>query len=220
LKLNPGEIDMIQTIALIMGYVASVLLAISLLVNNDLKFRWLNTWGCIAFIVYGIMISAFPIILTNSILLIINGYNLVKIYHRNENFDLLEFGKGDQMIQKFLAFYQKDIRNYFPDFDLREDANNSNFVVLRDLVIANIFVATVMDDGTALVKINYTVPKYRDYKVGKFLFQKEKQFLLSKGIRRLVYTQVFNKQHESYLIKVGFTKQLINEQPYYYMDIA
>lgn len=210
---------MTGTIVLLVGYAASVLLAISLLVNNDLKFRWLNTWGCIAFIVYGLMIQAFPIILTNSILLLINAVHLVKIYRKNENFDLLEFGRDDKLIQKFLSFHREDINSYFPDFDQAETGNNISFVVLRDLVIANIFVASVMEDGTALVKINYTVPKYRDYKIGKFLFQKEKQFLLSHGIQRLVYTRVFNMNHEAYLVKMGFEKELMNEQLYYYKDI-
>ena len=169
---------MTETIILIVGYAASVLLAISLLVNNDLKFRWLNTWGCVAFIVYGILINAFPIIVTNSILLLINGFHLIKIYRRNENFDLVEFSKDDHLIHKFLSFYQKDIKTYFPEYkddaDTNGPANTISFVVLRDMVIANIFVAAVLGDGTALIKINYTVPKYRDYKIGKFLFQKEK----------------------------------------------
>lgn len=210
---------MTETIALIVGYAASVLLAISLLVNNDLKFRWLNTWGCLAFIIYGTLIFAFPIILTNSILLLINGFHLIKIYRRNENFDLMEFNQENKLIHKFLSFYQKDINNYFPEFVPRETANNINFVVLRDMVIANIFVAAVLEDGTALIKLNYTVPKYRDYKIGKFLFQKEKQFLLSHGIQRLVYTHVFNKKHESYLIKMGFVKEMLNNQLYYYKNI-
>ena len=55
------------------GYLASILLAISLMVNNDLKFRWLNTFGCLSFILYGIFIQAMPVILTNSLLLLING---------------------------------------------------------------------------------------------------------------------------------------------------
>ena len=212
---------MTETIVLIVGYAASVLLAISLLVNNDLKFRWLNTWGCVAFILYGILINAFPIIVTNSILLLINGFHLIKIYRRNENFDLVEFSKDDKLIHKFLSFYQKDIKTYFPEYSPGTDdpANTISFVVLRDMVIANIFVAAVLGDGTAMIKINYTVPKYRDYKIGKFLFQKEKQLLVSRGIKRLVYPHVFNKQHEAYLVKMGFEKELLDEQLYYHKSI-
>ena len=212
---------MTETIVLIVGYAASVLLAISLLVNNDLKFRWLNTWGCVAFILYGILINAFPIIVTNSILLLINGFHLIKIYRRNENFDLVEFSKDDKLIHKFLSFYQKDIKTYFPEYSPGTDdpANTISFVVLRDMVIANIFVAAVLGDGTAMIKINYTVPKYRDYKIGKFLFQKEKQLLVSRGIKRLIYPHVFNKQHEAYLVKMGFEKELLDEQLYYHKSI-
>ena len=175
--------------------------------------------GCLAFITYGLLIHAFPIIVTNVILLLINGFYLFKIYRKNEDFDILEFSQDDQLIIKFLHFYQKDIRAYFPAYETGDTSNDINFVVLRDMVIANIFVATIMNDGTALVKLNYTIPKYRDYKIGKFLFHKEKQFLLSHGIQRLVYTQVFNKKHESYLIRVGFEKELLNEQVYYYKNI-
>jgi hypothetical protein len=210
---------MTETIALIVGYIASVFLGISLLVNNDLKFRWLSALGCIAFIIYGLLINAFPVVLTNTILLLINVYQLIKIYSRNENFDLLEFKMHDKFIEKFLLFYKKDINDYFPDYDEDEPSNNISFAVLRDMVIANIFVANVMDDGTAVIKLNYTIPKYRDYKIGKFLFQKEKQFLLSHGIRRLVYTHVFNKKHETYLIKMGFEKELLNGQVYFHKSI-
>jgi len=211
---------MTETIASLVGYAASLLLAISLLVNNDLKFRWLNTWGCLAFIIYGFLIHAAPIILTNTILLLINAFYLVKIYRTNENFDLLAFKPGDELISKFLSFYQADIRDYFPEYDAGDGRDAISFVVLRDLVIANIFSATLLDDGTALVKINYTIPKYRDYKIGKFLFQKEKQFLLSHGIKRLVYTSVFNKKHETYLIKMGFEKEVVNEQVFYHRNIS
>ena len=171
---------MTAIIVLIVGYTASLLLAISLLVNNDLKFRWLNTLGCIAFIGYGILIHAFPIILTNSILLLINLFYLIKIYRTHEDFELIEFKGEEKLVHKFLSFHQSDIQAYFPEYRQEETGNNINFVVLRDLVIANMFVAELTEDGTAIVKINYTVPRYRDYKVGKFIFDRENKYLVSK----------------------------------------
>ncbi|MFT3911564.1 MAG: YgjV family protein [Ferruginibacter sp.] len=193
-------------IQLILGYIASILLAISLIVNNDLKFRWLNTLGCLAFIIYGILISALPVILTNSLLLLINGFYLVKIYRTKENFDLLEFEPGVTLVNRFLSFYKEDIKNYFPGFQEIVPANNIRFVVLRDIVIANIFAATLQDDGTAEVNLNYTVAKYRDYKVGKFIFDKEKTYLISKGVKQLKYSQAINKKHQQFLTVMGFKK--------------
>jgi uncharacterized protein with PQ loop repeat len=190
----------------VIGYLASILLAISLLVTNDLKFRWLNTWGCVFFIVYGILINALPIILTNSILFLINLFYLIKIYNAKEDFELIEFKGGEKLVYKFLSFYKEDIAKYFPMYIHDENENKLKFVVLRDLVIANIFIAGLDNNGNAFVELNYTVPKYRDYKVGEFIFNSEQKFLISKGVRSIVYKEVPNKQHERFLKVMGFKK--------------
>lgn len=188
------------------GYLASVLLAISLVVNNDLKFRWVNASGCLSFVIYGILINAYPIILTNVFLFGINIYYLVKIYRTHEDFDLIEFKGNEKLVHKFLEFYQKDISSYFPHYQHEKKEENIRFVVLRDLVIANIFIAELQQDGTALVKLNYTVPRYRDYEVGRFIFRKENTFLVSKGVKRLLYDEVAHKGHQKFLKVMGFQK--------------
>ena len=133
------------------GYIAFIFLAISLLVNNDIKFRWINSMGGLCFVVYGIMINAFPIILTNAVLFSINIFFLVRIYRRQEKFDLVEFSKDAVLVPKFLSFYQKDIQAYFPDFVLEDKPGDIKFVVLRDIVVANIFIAAVDENGNAFV---------------------------------------------------------------------
>ena len=161
----------------------------------------------ISFILYGILIHAFPIVLTNAVLLIINIYFLIKIYRRQEKFDLVEFTKDAALIPEFMSFYKKDINLYFPGFIMEDKEEEIKFVVLRDIVIANIFVAAVDDKGNAFVKINYTVPKYRDYKVGRFLFDEGKTFLQSKGIKKLIYKEVSNGNHEKFIKAMGFKKE-------------
>lgn len=188
------------------GYFASLLLGLSLLVTNDLKFRWLNTAGCLSFIVYGVFLEAVPLVLTNTVLLLINLYGLYKIYRKTEDFDLLEFSTDAALIKKFLSFYAKDVNAYFPHFKMEEAADAIRFVVLRDVVLANVFVALPGAGGTAEVLLNYTVPRYRDYKVGRFIFEKEKAYLLAKGIRKLVYRNVANKSHLHFLTEMGFAK--------------
>jgi len=203
---------MLHQLAPWFGYLASLLLAIGLIINNDLKFRWLNTGGNIAFIIYGILLHAMPIVLTNSILLAINLFFLYRIYNRKELFELLEFNSGGILIDRFLSFYKTDIENYFPGFIKEQIEGNINFVVLRNLVIANIFSARLSTDGNAEVVINYTVSKYRDFKVGRFIFEQEKEFLQLKGIKKLVYTRVENKQHKQFLSSMGFKEEIIAGQ--------
>ncbi len=96
------------------GYLASLCLILALVINNDLKFRWFNTIGNLAFIIYAILLAAIPVMITNLILLGINLFYLVKIYRKKENFDLLEFNGDEKLAQKFMEFYKKDIAIYFP----------------------------------------------------------------------------------------------------------
>lgn len=199
-----------DVIILSIGYVAAIFLAISLFINQSLRFRWMNVCGNTSFIVYGILLSAFPIILTNTILLVINAYKIYKIHRLKEVFEFMEFKKGNDFVLRFLKFYQNDIMSYFPTFVFDYDEGKICFLVLRDLVIANIFIAKINPDGSITVEINYTVPKYRDYKVGKFIFEKRKHFLKSKGINKIVYDSVYSPQHEQFLKRVGFLGSTIN----------
>jgi len=200
---------MLVSIAPYFGYLASLCLIIALLVNSDLKFRWFNTMGNISFIVYALMLVALPVLLTNVILLCINIYALVKIYGKKEQFDMMEFEPHEKLAEKFIAFYQKDIAAYFPRFATEQLQGHLNFIVTRDLVIANMFSAEVLQNGDALVQLNYTTPKFRDFKVGSFIFEKEREYLLAKGITRIVYQQVEHKGHLKFLEVSGFKKEMI-----------
>jgi hypothetical protein len=204
---------MFQTIAPYFGYFASLCLILALIINNDLKFRWFNTFGNIAFIIYAIALGTIPVLITNLILLCINIFYLVKIYRKTENFDLLEFKGDEKLAQKFMEYYKKDMILFFPRFNKEHLQQNLNFVVTRDLVIANMFSAKVSPNGDAYVNLNYTLQKFRDYKVGSFIFEKEKDFLLAKGIKRIVYRQIDNKNHLNFLKVMGFkATSMQNEQ--------
>jgi hypothetical protein len=205
---------MTQTIAQILGYFATLLLAVSLMVNNELRFRWLNTLGCVCFIIYGAVIGALPVMLTNMLLLLINVWYLVKIYRTNEQFEIITFLPGEKIAERFLDFYEKDIHRYFPNYRSSLQENDIRMLVLRDMVITNVFICSLQADGTAYVKINYTIAKYRDYKVGKYLFIKENSMLREKGVKQVCYEKVSNPSHAKFLIRMGFTRS-DDEMSYY-----
>ncbi len=192
------------------GYVASAFLALSLVVTNSFKFRFFNTLGCLIFIIYGAFINAFPVILANSILLVINAYQLWKLTKIEEQFLFVPILPENRIVQKFLNYYSTDIKNYFPDFYFNSvKPNQISYVVLRDIAIANIFVAEVQENGNAIMKVNYTVPQYRDFKVTKFIIEREFSTLQKQGIKKLVYELVFNPSHLKFLKVIGFSKEII-----------
>jgi len=65
------------------GYLAMVLVASAFTMKNMFMLRFLNTAGALVFIAYGILIDmAWPVILTNSFILIFNLYYL--LYKKSE----------------------------------------------------------------------------------------------------------------------------------------
>lgn len=64
----------------ILGYIASVMVAISLMMKDIILLRWLNFVGCALFATYGWMIEAWPVAGMNAFVACINIYHLVKIY--------------------------------------------------------------------------------------------------------------------------------------------
>ncbi len=62
------------------GYIASVLVAVSLMMTDIKKLRWWNTAGCATFSAYGFAISAYPVALLNGFIVLVNIYYLWRIY--------------------------------------------------------------------------------------------------------------------------------------------
>ena len=67
----------------ILGYLASVMVAISLMMKDIVKLRILNFVGCALFSAYGVAIEAWPVAGMNAFIACINVYYLVKMYRES-----------------------------------------------------------------------------------------------------------------------------------------
>lgn len=67
-----NEINWIEVI----GYVGSVIIAISLTMNSIVKLRVVNMIGALLFGTYGIMIDSIPVVLVNYFIVVTNIYYL------------------------------------------------------------------------------------------------------------------------------------------------
>jgi len=59
------------------GYLAMTVLLISFMMKNVIKLRIINSVGCLFFVIYGVMISQYPIVVTNLAIILINLYYLL-----------------------------------------------------------------------------------------------------------------------------------------------
>ena len=58
------------------GYLAMTVLLISFMMKNVTKLRVINSVGCMFFVIYGSLISQYPIVITNAAINLINFYYL------------------------------------------------------------------------------------------------------------------------------------------------
>ena len=65
------------------GYLASILIAISMFMKDIVKLRFINLVGSLLFAFYGFSIKAYPVATINSIIVFINIYYLYKLYNKN-----------------------------------------------------------------------------------------------------------------------------------------
>jgi uncharacterized protein with PQ loop repeat len=61
------------------GYLASILIAISLTMTSIVPLRIINSIGCFLFVIYGIYVGVYPVAIANGVIIIINIYNLYKL---------------------------------------------------------------------------------------------------------------------------------------------
>ncbi len=187
------------------GYIASLIILISLLSSSILKLRWINLAGSLLFAIYGYLISSIPTSVMNLGIVAINIYYLYKMYSSKEFFQILEIHEKSDYFNLFVDFNKEDINTFFKDPEFIIDENTIAFFILRDMVPAGLFIGTKKDDILD-IKLDFVTRAFRDFKVGKYIFEEHKEFFINKNITKLV-SVTDNEKHQEYLTKMGFVKE-------------
>ncbi len=190
----------------ITGYVASVIIAFSMTLNSIVKFRWVNLSGALTFSVYGFLIGAIPVGILNGFIVSVDIYYLWRIYTKKELFDTLEVREDNRYLLKFLDFHAQEINKFFPGFKYKPEMNTLSFFILRNMAVAGVFLAHKEGDDCLKVGLDFVIPEYRDFKNGKFIYHRLRQFFKESGIKRVI-AEARHKAQRKYLKKLGFKKQ-------------
>jgi hypothetical protein len=193
------------------GYAASFIVLISLLMSSIIKLRWLNLIGSGIYFAYGLFIGSFPVAVMNAGIIAINIYYLVKIYGSKDSFEIITLDSKTEYFSHFMKFYEKDMLKYFPKESLKVDKDMMGFYILRNMVPASIFIVRETEKDTLDIQIDYAIPAYRDFKVGNFIFEEQKDYFLEKGYKKLTCHSI-NRDHDNYLEKMGFRRNSESNQ--------
>ncbi|WP_226666197.1 hypothetical protein [Metabacillus litoralis] len=200
-----------------LGYLASLIVLISLLMSSIIKLRWVNLIGSSLFSLYGFLIGALPVGFMNLGIVIINIYYLVKIYSasaKQEYFKILPIEKNSEYFNHFLDFYKEGLKKFTDPVKLKANSYEVSFYILRNMVPAGIFLATKHNEDTLKVELDFVIPEYRDFKIGSFVYEDSKSQFIDKGYSKLI-SFTSNDEHMSYLRKMGFKEKDENGMVYF-----
>jgi hypothetical protein len=196
------------------GYAASVLVLISMLMSSILRLRIVNLIGSAMFSAYGFLIGSMPVGLLNLFVVVANIYHLYKMYAVNERFTTLEIRRDNRYLVKFVEFYNKDILKYFPKFVYNDSMNSYSYLILRNMAVAGVFLARDYGEKRLFIGLDYVIAPYRDFKPGNYFYEKKTEFFKSEGYTCLC-TIAQTEKHVRYLKKMGFSQELINNELLY-----
>lgn len=201
-----------------LGYLASVVVLISLLMSSIIKLRWINLVGSSLFSLYGFLIGALPVGFMNFGIACINIYYLIKMYNTKEYFKILPIQNDSKYFNYFLDFYKNEIGKYSDKTEFKVNESDVSFYILRNMVPAGIFIANKYNENTLNVELDFVIPEYRDFKIGKFVFENNKNLFKDKGYSNFISFST-KEDHITYLKKMGFVESTENGRKCYKKSI-
>jgi len=190
------------TLYTLIGYVGSALVVTSLAMRSILRLRLIGLAGAITFVTYGYLIGAWPIVVTNVVIVVIHSHFLRQIRRPDEYFKVLEVRTDSRYLGYFVDHFAADIEAVWPGFDFQPEPDVLTLFILRDLVPAGLLVARALDADTLRLELDYAIPGYRDFKIGRFLYSGGT--LQDRGYRRVVVRPP-GERAANYLARIGFS---------------
>lgn len=191
----------------VLGYIASALIVLSITQKSILKLRLFGFMGGVTFLIYALVIGAYPIAVVNVIGASIHAWYLRKLIRRKEEvFRLLHVAPDSEYVRRFLEFYADDIQGRFqPEFVHDPEADTITTFTLRDMVPAGLFIGERRADGSVEVMLDFAIPQYRDFAIGSFLYSDGAGLLADEPATSL-WSTASNPDQARYLRRMGFAE--------------
>ena len=186
---------------LVIGYLGSALVVASLAMRSILRLRIIGLAGAITFATYGYLIEAWPVVVTNGVIVLIHVHFLRELLTAKEYFKILEVLPESRYADYFLHHHGREIAAAWPGFVREPSGQRLTLFILRDLIPAGLFIAEIEDERTLRLCLDFAIPGYRDFKIGRYLYARG--VLRDRGFQTVV-AEEGPKRTTKYLRRVGF----------------
>ena len=166
----------------IFGYIGSVLVVSSMLMTSVTKLRIINMCGSVISTIYSIIVGAWPIVVMNTCIFLINLYHVVVSV--KDKLDLTyALAKGsDTSVCQFISLYDNVIIAKDAAYTSNITESTDALVLFNDSVIASVFAGKI-EAECFVIDFCYALPEFENGAGATVL-----DFLRSKGISKLCPT--------------------------------
>jgi hypothetical protein len=192
----------------VVGYVASVLIVVSLAMRSVVRLRSISLVGSVAFIAYGLLIGSAPLVFTNVAIACLNVWFLRAELGLRRDLGAVVVPIDSPFLADFVHYHADDIRRFQPTFEMPspDDPDVLCIVMTRDGLPAGALIGRrrERESGVELeVLLDYVLRAYRDSRLGHWLFGPGSKVFRDQGITRLA-SHPGDDTHRGYLARVGF----------------
>ena len=188
------------------GYAASLIILVSLLMTNVFRLRLINGIGSVLFGAYGWWIGSWPVCVINLVIAGIDGWYLLQALTSGAFFDLAPAASvGPEYLKRFFLFHERELMNYAPGLTLEELQDACTCVIFRNMLPVGLF-SYRRNGPDAQIVIDFMIPEYRDFKAGRYLYRTKRMFFKEKGIKRF-HAVARHPSHPRYLLRNGFVRE-------------
>lgn len=195
----------------VLGWVGSAVLVYSLLQARVLRLRALNLVASVLLVTYNAVLGIWPMVAMNAVIAGINVWHLARLARTRDDeatYEVVEVGPTEDYLRYLLRRHAPDIERHNPGFVWDEAApGRSAFLVIRETETVGVVLLSHVgdrgDEPTGRVELDYVLPRFRDFSVGKFVYRREG--LLSRlGFRVLRAPTDRMTDAADYFTRVGF----------------
>ncbi len=203
----------------ILGYAASVLVAVSLTMSSIVRLRVLNLVGAAAFAVYGWFTGAYPVLAVNGFIAVVNVVFLMRMRRLDEAFELLEISRPDnRYLQSFLDHHAADIAGFFPCFERQRLEGARIVFILRDMLPVGLVVCRENGDDVD-IELDYVIPSHRDFRCARYFYDVFGADYAARGLRSF-RAHAAAPQHHHYLRRLDFKPAQDLGDGFYHLTLA
>lgn len=187
----------------IVGWGGSLVLIISLMQTRLLRFRIVNTVGCVLLVVYNSLMHVWPMVGVNVVLCLVNLWFIVRLLrerHDDSVYEVVHVRPDDDFLRHVLRVHEGDVLTFNPEFIHDPfDADQTAFLILKGDETVGVVLLSVTE-RKARILLDYVTPRHRDFSPGEFVWRRS-DVLADLGIDRVVTPE---GMRDPYYPRIGF----------------